>query len=427
LTERNETQTGGLGGRLTEGNHLLDPDDQVSLRELALVPWKRKYLVAGVTVACILAAIFLSVAMKPKYRATATIELNEQSSSGASMLSGIAAMASGEPDDLKVKIETETAVIKDDSIALAVLGKLGMLRLENPDTFSKAPGPLASADELPAERREALVGNFEGHLKVAEVGSSRLISITFSDHNPQVAAQVANQVVAEYKSYLLSSNFTSSREVSQWLSAQLGDLSSQVTKTQQAVAEFERTHNLSSSMLGLATLGGSSGATSTGGSSGGGGGAVVIPELDRLAALNGEITQAEATRLGREAIYRMTETQNPDLISSLGSGSLASASGSSVTSQGGGLEVLNTLREQESTARIAYASAETKYGAKNPHLTDIANQIKSIEDQMQLEMGKIRQRAKNDLTLAEQDEKALRTAFEAQKGITSKMNDDVVQ
>ena len=131
--------------------------------------------------------------------------------------------------------------------------------------------------------------------------------------------------------------------------------------------------------------------------------------------------------MGREAIYRMTETQNPDLISSLGSGSLASASGSSVTSQGGGLEILNTLREQESTARIAYASAETKYGAKNPHLTDIANQIKSIEDQMQLEMGKIKQRAKNDLTLAEQDEKALRTAFEAQKGITSKMNDDVVQ
>ena len=84
------------------------------------------------------------------------------------------------------------------------------------------------------------MSGFEGHLKVAEVGSSRLISITFSDHNPQVAAQVANQVVAEYKSYLLSSNFTSSREVSQWLSAQLGDLSGQVTKTQQAVAEFER-------------------------------------------------------------------------------------------------------------------------------------------------------------------------------------------
>jgi capsular exopolysaccharide synthesis family protein len=53
--------------------------------------------------------------------------------------------------------------------------------------------------------------------------------------------------------------------------------------------------------------------------------------------------------------------------------------------------------------------------------------LKSIQEQMQAEMGKIRQRAKNDLTLAEQNEKALRSSFEAQKQITSKMNDDVVQ
>ena len=423
MTEQNETQTGSLSDQLIEGNRLLDPDDQISLRELALVPWKHKYLVAGCTIVCALLAIFLCVAMKPRYRATATIELNEDKSGGASMLSGMAAMASGDTDQLKVKIETETAVIKDDSIALAVLGKTGRLRLKNPDRFSKEPGPQVSAEELPPEQREGLVGAFEGHLKVAEVGSSRLISITFSDHDPQVAAQMANEVVAEYKTYLLSSNFNSSKDVSQWLSAQLGDLSGQVTKTQQAVAEFERTHNLSAAMLGLATL---SGGSSTGGG-GGGGGSVSIPELDRLTALNAEITQAEATRLAREAIYRMTETQNADLISTLGSGSLAGASGSSVTSQGGGLEVLNALREQEATAQVAYASAETKYGAKNPHLTDLANQLKAIQEQMRAEMGKIKQRAKNDLTLAEQNEKALRATFEAQKGITSKLNDDVVQ
>ncbi len=422
MTEQNETQTGSLGGRLIEGNRLLDPDDQVSLRELALVPWKHKYIVTGCTVVCALLAIFLVVAMKPRYRATATIELNEDKSSSASMLSGMAAMASGDPDQLKVKIETETAVIKDDSIALAVLGKTGRLRLKNPNRFSKEPGPQVSADALPADQREMLVGAFEGHLKVAEVGSSRLISITFSDHDPLVAAQMANEVVAEYKRYLLSSNFNSSKDVSEWLSSQLGDLSGQVTKTQQAVAEFERTHNLSAAMLGLTTLSGGSSATG-----GGGGGSVAIPELDRLTALNTEITQAEATRMGREAIYRMTETQNPDLISTLGSGSLASASGSSVTSQGGGLDILNTLREQEATAEVAYASAETKYGAKNPHLTDLANQLKAIQEQMQAEMGKIKQRAKNDLTLAEQNEKALRAAYEAQKGVTSKLNDDVVQ
>ncbi len=427
MTEHNEKQTDSLGVRLMEGNRFLDPEDQVSLRELAIVPWKRKYLVLSCVVLCLALAILLCLVMKPKYRATATIELNEDKGSTESMLSGMAAMASGDPDELKVKIETETAVIKDESIALAVLGKLGMLRLENPDKFSKEPGPQVSEDALPASRREELVNIFEGHLKVDEVGSSRLITITYSDHNPKVAAQVANQVVAEYKSYLLSSNFTSSKEVSKWLSDQMSDLSGQVTQTQQAVADFERTHNLSSAMLGMATLSGGSSSMSASGGGGGGGGAVEIPELDRLTALNTEITQAEAARLEREAIYRMTESQNPDLISSLGSGSLAGVSGSSVTTQGGGLDVLNSLREQEATIEVAYASAQSKYGPRNPHLTDLSNQMKAIHEQMQAEMGKIKQRAKNDLNLAEENEKALRAAFEKQKEITSKLNDDVVK
>jgi capsular exopolysaccharide synthesis family protein len=308
------------------------------------------------------------------------------------------------------------------------MNNMGMLRLENPDRFSKEAGPLVSPEALPATRRESLVGNFKEHLEVKELESSRLIAITYTDRDPVQAAKIANQVVAEYKSYLLNSNFSSSKEVSQWLSAQLGDLSNQVAKSQQAVADFEHTHNLSSAMLGLSTLGGSSeSASGVGGGGGGGGGSVSIPELERLTALNEEVTQAEAARLGHEAIYRLASTENPDVISSLGSSSLPGLSNSTVMSQGNGLDILNSLREQEASARVAYASAETKYGLRNPHLTDLANQLKSIRDQIQNEIAKIKQRAKNDLVLAQQNEQALRSAFEAQKLVTSKMNDDVVQ
>jgi capsular exopolysaccharide synthesis family protein len=434
LNQENVTQDGPNGGRPEGGSRFfdpVDPEDQVSLRELALVPWKRKAVVAGCVVACVAAAIFISVMMHPKYRATATIELNQANSSGASMLSSMASMESGDPDELKVKVETEIAVIKDDSIALAVMDKMGMLRLANPDRFSKEPGPIVSVDALPAARRETLIEGFEGGLKVEEVGSSRLISITYTGRDPVKAAQIANAVVAEYKVYLLSSNYSSSKDVSQWLSSQLGDLSGQVTKTQQAVAEFERSHNLSAAMLGLTTLGGGSSPASVGGvgggGGGGGGGSVQIPELERLTTLNDEVTQAEAARLGREAIYRMTATEDLELVSSLGSSSLPGVSGSTVLSQGGGLDILNSLREQDAAARVAYASAQTKYGAKNPRLADIANQLNSLHEQIQVELGKIKQRAKNDLVLAQQNEQSLRAAFEAQKLVTGKMNDDIVQ
>ncbi len=63
--------------------------------------------------------------MHPKYRATAIIELNAEKSSGADMLSSLASLAGGDTDELKTKIETETAVIQSDSIALAVMDKMG--------------------------------------------------------------------------------------------------------------------------------------------------------------------------------------------------------------------------------------------------------------------------------------------------------------
>ena len=425
MFEENETQARHGEARLSDSSRFFDPEDHVSLRDLALVPWKRKGIVAGSVAVCVAMAILAGILMHPRYKATATIEINAEKGGGSDALASLASLTDDESDELKTRMDTEIAVIRDDSIALAVMNKMGMLHLANPDRSSKEPGPLVNPEALPADQRESLVGNFKGHLEVKEVGNSRLIAITCTDRDPVQAAKIANQVVVEYKSYLLNSNFSSSKEVSQWLSAQLGDLSDQVAKSQQAVADFEHTHNLSSAMLGLSTLGG--GSISASGVSGGGGGPVNIPELERLTALNEEVTQAEAVRLGHEAIYRLTESENPDLISSLSSSSLPGLSSSTVMSQGNGLDILNSLREQEVAARLAYASAQTKYGPRNPHLTDLANQLKSIREQMQSEIAKIKQRAKNDLILAQQNEQALRSAFEAQKLVTSKMNDDVVQ
>jgi capsular exopolysaccharide synthesis family protein len=428
LTEPTGSQTDRAESQAVNIGRFSDPEDEVSLRELALVPWKRKVIVLASAGICTLAAILVCVVMTPRYKATSTIEINEDKQSGSSVLSSLASAASGGADDLKVKMETQIAVLQDDTIALNVMSKMGMLRLENPNPLSKAEGPQVSMDALPARRREKLIEQFEAHLDVKEVKNSRLVSITYTSKDPVQAAKIANQVAEEYKTYLLSSNFSSSKEVSQWLSAQLGGLSDQVTKTQQAVAEFERSHNLSASMLGLSSLGGGSGSSAGAGAGGGGGGASVhIPELDRLTALNDEVTQAEAARIEKEAIYRLTATENPDVVSALGSSSLPGLGNSTVISQGGGLELLTNLRSQEAAAQVAYAAAASKYAPRNPHITELDSQLKSLHSQIQTEIGKIKQRAKNDLTLAQQNEKTLRATFDSQAAVTSKMNDDVVQ
>ena len=433
MTDQNENPNFQPAGLPVNRDSFFDSEDEVSLSKIAIVPLKRKRTVIVCAVVGLSLAILVTILMTPIYRATATIELNENKQGGVSALSDLASMAGGGGDELKVKIQTETAVIEDDTIALNVMEKLNMLRLAGKSGWfaKKEEGPIVSKESLPAQRREQLIQSFEGSLKVGEVQNSRLIAITYSSPDPVQAAKIANQIVYEYKSYLLSSNFSSSQEVSQWLQSQLGDLSNKVTKSEQAVADYERSHNLSAAMPGLATLGGGSGSALASGSgglgSGGGGGAIRIPELDRLNTLNEEVTAAEAQRLSAEAIYRLTETQNPEVISSLGSSSLPGLSNSTVISQGNGLQVFDNLREQEASAKMAYAEAGTKYGLKNPRLVAIESQLKSLQEQLQTEMGKIKQRAKNDLTLAEENEKALKSEFESQKTVTSKMNDDVVQ
>lgn len=418
-----------------ERQRIVDSEDEVSLTKLAIVPFKRKRIVIVCALLGLVLAILVTVFMKPRYRATATIELNEGKSNGVSALADLASMASGGADELKVKIETETAVIENDSIALAVMNKMGMLRVREGGWFSKDTEHVVSLDALPAKARENLVEAFGANLKVKQIESSRLLAITVTGTNPDVAAAVANTIVDEYKFYLLNSNFSTSRDVSQWLTNQIGDLSAKVAKSQQAVADYEREHNLSAAIPALAQLGnsGSSGAAAAaspmggGGSGGGGGGQFHIPELDRLNFLNAEITQAEAQRIAAEAIYRLTETQNPEVISSLGSSGLPGLNQSTVISQGNGLGMLTNLRSQEATLKVEYADLATKYGVKNPRLAEIENQMRSLDDQIREEMVKIRQRAKNDLILAQANEDTLTKAFDAQKRVTSKMNDDVTQ
>ena len=108
MIEPNESlndQPDGLHAGRNRWERVDDPEDQVSLRDLAIVPLKRKRAVIGCAAFGLLAGILVVVTMTPRYRATATIELNEDKQSGVSALSDMASMAGGGADELKVKIE----------------------------------------------------------------------------------------------------------------------------------------------------------------------------------------------------------------------------------------------------------------------------------------------------------------------------------
>jgi capsular exopolysaccharide synthesis family protein len=392
------------------------------LHNLLRVLTKRSSWIIGSIVICVLFAIVVTAIMKPTYDATATIELNKGSSGSLDLGLGdvLSQGLSDDSESLQTDLQTETAILKGDSLALAVIQRLG---LSSQEPFAEKSKAGKSREEgLPLEEapatRTRLLGIFEAHLKVKPIHGTRLIAVTYESHDANQAAQIANAVIDSYKSQYLQSHYQATSEASEWLTRQLSELKKNVEDSEKKLTDFEReTGILSLDMMTPANSGGGSG-------SGGGIHSVVIQKLD---SLNSELTAAEANRIEKEAILHLAQTGNEDVIAGLGEDQLAQQSGSLVLTQGGGVSNLQQLREQISQLKVNLAAAATTYGENNRHLKEMQTQISALDGQIHLELQEITRRAQADFRLAKQTEDEIRKQFDEQQGVASKLNEKAVQ
>ncbi len=414
--------------------------DEESLRDVLRVLRKRKYFILAVTLGVVAAVLLGCLVMRPEFTAIATLLVDKESGSGLDLgsLSSLASAVGGQ-DDLKVELTTHGSILQSDSNVLAVYNELN---LQNVAPYKYEPHsldylePWVMAAKLRAERgrpiekapatRERYLNYFHKHLKVEYPQDSRLVTIEYRDYDPERAAVIANSLVDNYLREYLHTRYQATARATDWLSGQLGALKKNVDDSQKKLTDYEHESGLSVLMLGLSIGGGGESGGSGGGSAGGGG--VHIPAIDRLAALNQELTTAEANRIAKEAIYRLTQTQSPEVVLGLGSSPLsAMGGGSAVVNQGSGLEVLQALRQQESAVKMSYADIATKYGAKNPRLAEVQGQISALDGQIKAELKRINERALNDFTLAQKSEDGIRKDYAKQEEAVSKTNDGMIQ
>jgi succinoglycan biosynthesis transport protein ExoP len=372
---------------------------------------RRRKWVIGSIVACLVLAIIVTTMMKPIYDSVATIELIK--SGGGSMDFGLGD-ALGQQSmggDLQTDLATETAILKGDSLALAVIQKLN-LTSQPPFAFpnAKANAPVLSPDDTPWVRTR-LLGIFEAGLKVNPVRGTRLIRVTYESHDPKQAAQIANALIDSYKNQYLQSHYDATSETSAWLTKQLSELKANVEDSEKKLTDFEKESGILSFQAG----------------SNGSGGEIHSTVIQKLDALNSELTAAEANHIEKEVIYRLVRSGNSDEIIALGNNPLAVETNSMVLRQGGGISNLQALRQKQNDLKLALADASTTYGANNRHLKEIETEISEMDVQIRQEIQEIVKRALADLELAQQTEDEIRRRFVQQQEEASKLNEKTVE
>jgi succinoglycan biosynthesis transport protein ExoP len=353
------------------------------------------------TAAMLAAAALVCIFMTPQYQAESTLEILKQTTGPLPVGSDGAMGASSDPLDFSMSLQTQLAVLNSDTLAWKVIKELKLLKAEDlpaEQTLPSRPSTErvpALSDFKPDTRAADLLKQFKRNLTVASVSGTRLMRVSYLDSNPQRAADIVNQLVSDFVEYTFRVRYDATNKATDWLGRQLVELKSQVEQAQNRAAQLERQsgifgedehHNI---------------------------------VLTRLEQLNNELTSAEADRVLKESIYRLSRSGDPDVIANL----LGSQSGASAASGANPATLLNSLRQQEATIEAQYADAAAKYGPAYPRLIQIKDQLNSVRGVLAAELAKVSQRAKSDYELSVAREASARNAFTRQKAIAAEMND----
>lgn len=304
------------------------------LRALYIVRkhWRLSALFA---VVLMLTVIIVTFSTKPIYEPVARIEVDPPGEQ-FSLEGGV----SGSDSEY---LETQAQNLKSDKLAMDVIHRLHLD--ENPDALAPGnkkskPEDLSSYQLTPGEY--AALHSFRANLKVKRDTASRLISVSFSSHDPKMAALVTNTVVGAFIDDTYRDQHDAIMKSSDWLARQLDDIRGRMEDSNRALAEFQKT-------IGVADVD-SNKSTFT----------------ERMTELNRQLTQAQADRIQLEALLKSVQAGSPDVLP----------------------EVRNNPVVQQLSTRLAEQRAELSqarviYGPNHPNVKKLQSQVDELETQLE--------------------------------------------
>ena len=352
---------------------------------------KRKWLVLATFTIVFALSVISTLNATRLYQATSKVAIFPENPN----LLGFKDMEHGSPDyDSDETLQTQVAILRSDALALKVIEAM---RLYQDPRFTEVKPVVPDSSLQPSSMQPdpaqaaGLLGAFHGGQSVQLVPGSRLIQVSYTHPDPQLAAQVTNTLVRTFIEENFKTKFTSVSQTSEWLSRELDDLRLKVQTAEEKLVRYQKDH----SILGVDEKQN-----------------IVTSKLDEL---NKELTEAQTDRIEKEADYRLAMTADP-------------ASFTRVTPAGrnsGGL--LERLREKEAELETQYALATTQFGSGYPKVTELSNQLKQVREAIEAEKTTMRDGLRDEYLAALQRETLLVSAFNQQKQEANQLNESSIE
>ncbi len=154
-------------------------DSRFDINEIWRIVAKWWWLIAGIAVACLLAAIVISLMITPLYRATATIEVHPE---GVQVVGKEIGDVQPTANNDRAFLNTQVGLLKSRSLAERVARSTNLAN----------DGSLFDQDTPRQAREGAAAGMVQSSVAIALQRDSALIGIAIESPNPELAARLAN-------------------------------------------------------------------------------------------------------------------------------------------------------------------------------------------------------------------------------------------
>ncbi len=230
---------------------------------------RRKGLILATILVCVAAAASFAFLVAPRYDAVTQLlfELD------ANLVADNTVAQNREPQD-EAAILSQVGVLQSRELAQRAIDKL---QLQNVDEFNTANAPGNKLSEFfesnlprlsggrqgedaegssastgwqwpPPSPRQAdetkVVDAFLTRLKVNPVGRSRVVEVTFTAENPELAARIANTLAEMYLVTRFEHRLQYARQASDWLASHAQQIKANVEQTERTLEDYRGEHNL---------------------------------------------------------------------------------------------------------------------------------------------------------------------------------------
>lgn len=374
--------------------------EDLALTDLWLIIRKRRVLIAGMAIGAGLLAAGFGVYRGKLYTATGEIQI--QPGSAAEFKQSISSVLGGGGGSLDVVIESDSRILTSEKLLLTVARSL---KLQDSAEFlgggSSAGSSLIGGKATPLMHgnlddplvRNAILKTLRSHLTIARVPRTQMITISYSSPSPRLSASIVNALESEFIKNNFIAHYSSTQQVTTWLTGQIDDLRSIVQNSQDKMADLQK-------KMGISSLDPTH--------------SLIVQEI---ANLEKGVADATQERVMVEARYHILLSLPPDQIED------------SITPLGneGGQSLLASLRAQRASASAELAHLQPVYGPNYPQVKQLNAQMQSLDKEINKQEARVIVQAKDASGIAEAAETQAKSMLDSRIQQLYGQRDDIVQ